>query len=59
MNRSDFYIMITILFFGFCFIYVIHPKPISIIKYPSINSPKIVLKDENGKEFNFIRKKIN
>lgn len=59
MNRYDFYIMITILFIGFCFIYVIHPKPISIIKYPSVRTSKIILKDENGKSIDFIRKQVN
>jgi len=59
MNRTDFYIMIFILYVGFCFIYTFHPKPISIIQYPSINKDKYVLKDSAGKKFNFVKKVIN
>jgi hypothetical protein len=59
MNRNDFYIMITILFFGFFFIYTMHPKPISIIQYPSVNKKELILKDTNGEIINFIKKEIN
>ena len=59
MNRNNFYIMITILFFGFCLVYMTHPKPISIIQYPSINKKEITLKDFDGRIINYIQKQVN
>ena len=54
MIKISLFYFIVSFFIGTMIIYIIHPKPKVVIKYPSIeNIYKTVYKDDNGTCYNY------
>lgn len=60
MIKVSLFYFIVSLFIGILVLYIIHPKPIVLIKYPTINNmSKTIYKDDKGTCYKYEKKEID
>lgn len=59
MFKISLFYFLASLFFGVLVVYIIHPKPQVITKYPSIDALDTIYRDDKNKCYKYIQEDIN